>query len=173
MKTYEGNLALKIQKDIQHGLYAGKYRRIFGRHYPPMRMKKSGRIEGITIINDSGATCLDATYFSLRKIPQNLTWIVWNENPAVAFDRWDRSLLTHVRRIIAVGKSYEKLRLVFGDTAEVYPARTPDSALKKAVRITRPGEKILISHATPFPGDIPAEKVFDIFEKLIKKTTAG
>jgi len=171
MNTNEGNLAIKIQRDLHRKGYRDKYRRIFGRSQPPMRMKKSAVRKGITVLNDSGATCADATYYSLRKIQQSLQWIVWNDDVETAFEQWDAALLQHVRRIIAIGKTYDKLRYLFGDIIEVSRAATPEEALASAWENGRRGEKILISHATPQVNGMTAEEVFGLFEKIIKQTT--
>jgi len=169
MYASEGNMAVKIEKNIRQRENGYKYKRIFGRFHPPMRIHTSALIDGKIIINDSGATCADATYYSLRKIHPPIVWIVWNDNTDTPFEQWDRALLSHVQHIIVIGRAYEKLQYLFGDFIPVTKVETPAQALTTAMQTAGKGQHILISHATPKPGGLKARDVFDLFEKWIKK----
>jgi UDP-N-acetylmuramoylalanine--D-glutamate ligase len=149
MSTYHGaSLVMKLKNGFRRSLSKPEYVKRFRNGFPPLRLKFSGKHHGITMINDSGAGSIDATYFSLKQIDNPLIWIVWNDDANAPFEELDLAVLQHVRKIIVAGKAFLKIDYLLGNELEIIEAKNIDEAVTLALKEARQGEYVLFSPAT-------------------------
>ncbi len=170
IKYHGDTLAAKIKYGLPVGEKAVKYAKCFENKYPPYRMKMSGKHNGVVLINDSGASGIHATYFSLQQINAPVIWIVWNDEADAAFEQMDLALLHRVKKIIVIGKAYLKLDYLFGQETCVEEAGYLEDAFRRALKDAQAGDYILFSPATKkIEGIGSSKELYEHTEKVLKK----
>jgi UDP-N-acetylmuramoylalanine--D-glutamate ligase len=122
----------------------------------PHRMEKVLTIQHVTYVNDSKATNINATYFALESIDDQLIWIVGGVDKGNEYE----SLLPLIRKkakaIICLGIDNEKLRNAFEGVSEIFiETQSMSEAVKIAYKVSEPKDTVLLS---------PACASFDLFE---------
>ena len=173
VKTYHGaSLAMKLENGFRRSISGSGYAGLFMNGFPPFRLKYSGSHRGIVMINDSGASSIDAVYYSLNKIDSPLVWIIWNDEANAPFEELDLAVLQKVKKIIVVGKSYFKIDYLFGNDLDVAEAESIDHAVAMALAAAGPGECVLFSPATgKIKGIKNKKQLFDLIEEKFKTRT--
>ena len=124
----------------------------------PHRLEKISEINGVTYINDSKATNLDAVNVALQSFSQPVILLLGGVDKGGDF----RSLLPHTHKylktVIAFGQAKELILLAFGDAVRSTSAMDLNKALTLAQNYSQPGDIILLS-----PGCASFDQ-FDSFE---------
>jgi len=124
----------------------------------PHRLEKISEINGVTYINDSKATNLDAVNVALQSFSQPVILLLGGVDKGGDF----RSLLPHTHKylktVIAFGQAKELILLAFGDAVRSTSAMDLNKALTLAQNYSQPGDIILLS-----PGCASFDE-FDSFE---------
>ena len=120
------------------------------------RMEKVLTIQHVTYINDSKATNINATYFALESINNQLIWIVGGVDKGNQYE----SLLPLIRKkakaIICLGIDNTKLKDIFDGVCEIFiETQSMSEAVKIACKVSEPKDTVLLS---------PACASFDLFE---------
>jgi len=163
-----GELAEKIQQKVsRYGLFNPRLE-IFKNPVLSRRMEIIAEINGVKFINDSAASSVNATYYSLNRLNGEVIWIVCNDRPETAFEELATALAFKTRHIIACGKAAERLEKLFGARIPVTPARNAEHAVKWASRIAVEGGYVLFSPASP-NDRYATEKLSSRFKNAVKK----
>jgi UDP-N-acetylmuramoylalanine--D-glutamate ligase len=120
----------------------------------PHRMEIVRQVRGVTYIDDSKATNVDATVKSLRSVDGKVVLILGGSDKNLDF----HPLLDHLDRVkeaILIGQTREKIRSVLAGHCEISVARTLEEAVSRASAVASPGETVLLA---------PACASFDMFK---------
>ena len=125
----------------------------------PHRLEKVSEINGVTYINDSKATNLDAVQVALKSFSQPVILLLGGMDKGGDF----RSLLPHTHKylktVIAFGQAKEIILLAVGDAVRSTSAMDLNEALSLAQNYSQPGDIVLLS-----PGCASFDQ-FDNFEQ--------
>jgi UDP-N-acetylmuramoylalanine--D-glutamate ligase len=112
------------------------------------RLEFITEINGVDYINDSKATTVDLSWYSLESIDRPLIWIVGGVD-----DRSDYSMLKEIVRdkvkvIICLGKENRKVFKTFmSDVDLIVAADTAEEAVKQSNSLALKGDTVLLSPA--------------------------
>lgn len=123
---------------------------------PPHRLEKVAEIAGVTWVNDSKATNVDAVFYALQSMESPIVWIVGGQDKGNDYSQLLKLVKKNVKAIICMGVDNAKIIKVFGNMKK--PIRQTSSAaeaVKEAAKIAKSGDTVLLS---------PACASFDLFE---------
>jgi UDP-N-acetylmuramoylalanine--D-glutamate ligase len=109
------------------------------------RLEHVINIDGITFINDSKGTNVDAVIVALRSIDRNINLILGGRDKAGDFTRLLPEGLGKINHLILVGEAREK---IFGQIGDKLPSIMADSmadAVRKAYDLSNAGDTVLLS----------------------------
>lgn len=122
----------------------------------PHRMEKVGEINGISFINDSKATNVDAVFYALEGFAEPLIWIAGGIDKGNNYDKIISLVKKNVKAMVCLGKDNAKLKDYFQD---ILPLKEENVAMKgaveKAFSLAERGDVVLLS---------PACASFDLFK---------
>ena len=120
------------------------------------RLQKVATIHGITFINDSKATNVNAAWFALESQAEPVIWIAGGIDKGNDYNKLHALVKEKVAVLICLGKDNTKLVEAFIDDVEVVQqASTMEEAVMQAYQSAHQGETVLLS---------PACASFDLFE---------
>ena len=123
---------------------------------PAHRMEVVARVGGITWINDSKATNVEAVTYALQAMETPTIWIAGGLDKGNDYTPLLPLVRQKVRAIVCLGADNEKLKAVFGpENKPIKEARTAAQAVAAAAEFARPGDTVLLS---------PACASFDLFK---------
>lgn len=114
----------------------------------PHRMERAHRQDGVTYINDSKATNVNATYYALQSVNAPVIWLAGGVDKGN--DYWELMPLVRekVKAIICLGLDNEALVNAFGQVVEtIVEADGMEEAVYVAQRHAASGDTILLSPA--------------------------
>jgi UDP-N-acetylmuramoylalanine--D-glutamate ligase len=121
----------------------------------PHRCEKVGEINGVTFINDSKATNLDALVKALESQPQSVVLIAGGKDKGFEFDAIAGLVHVKARHAVLIGEMADR---IFRSWSKVVPcsrAKTLQAAVDQARRHSLPGDVVLFS---------PGTSSFDMFK---------
>ncbi len=122
----------------------------------PHRLEKIKTIKGITFINDSKATNIDAVSYALQSFDKPLIWIVGGVDKGNEYQIIEESVKKNVRAIVCLGKDNKKLTTFFkGKVSEIRETQTMKKAIEIAFVLAENEDIVLLS---------PACASFDLFK---------
>lgn len=105
-------------------------------------------VSGVDFINDSKATSVDLTWFSLERLEGDLVWIVGGLQEGQDYTMLKELVQDKVRGIVCLGRESSKIYKTFMACTEVIVgASTADEAVKAARTLAKPGDKVILSPA--------------------------
>ncbi|MCH2044679.1 MAG: UDP-N-acetylmuramoyl-L-alanine--D-glutamate ligase [Saprospiraceae bacterium] len=120
------------------------------------RLEKVVEINGVTYINDSKATNVDATYYALDAMDSPVVWIVGGVDKGNDYSRLYDLVRQKVRAIICLGRDNSKILKGFEGIHEyILETSSIPEAIKVASLYAESGDKVLLS---------PACASFDLFK---------
>jgi UDP-N-acetylmuramoylalanine--D-glutamate ligase len=120
------------------------------------RMERVEEIDGVTFINDSKGTNVDATAYALAAFNEPLIWIAGGVDKGNDYASISPLVRDHVRMLICLGKDNAKLKKAFeGVVDEIIETQDIREAVRQAQEKGNPGEVVLLS---------PACASFDLFK---------
>jgi len=120
------------------------------------RLEYAGSVNGITFINDSKATNINATWFALESYPRPVVWIVGGVDKGNDYLMLTELVAERVKAIVCLGKDNEKIHEAFeGIVEDIIDASSALEAVNMAYMLGRKGDTVLLS---------PACASFDLFE---------
>lgn len=121
----------------------------------PHRMEEVGKINGVTFVNDSKATNVDAVYYALGGFKEPLVWIAGGVDKGNDYGQIKELVSKHVKAMVCLGKDNKKLVDIFGNAMLLEEEHeSMQSAVEKAYRFAAEGDVVLLS---------PACASFDLF----------
>lgn len=120
------------------------------------RLEEVAVINGVTYINDSKATNVNATYYALESMKNPTVWIVGGVDKGNDYSEIEELVKKKVKAIICLGIDNEKIISFFKDKKDViYNTSSMEEAIKIAKTISKEGDRVLLS---------PCCASFDLFE---------
>ena len=120
------------------------------------RLETVLKIQNVQYINDSKATNVNATFFSLDSMNTPTVWIVGGVDKGNDYNELMSLVREKVKAIVCLGVDNKKIIDAFGDVVDVMiEVNNMSDAVKMAQRLTEKGDTVLLS---------PACASFDLFE---------
>ncbi len=122
----------------------------------PHRLQKVHEVNGITFINDSKATNVDAAYYALGAFTSPLVWIAGGTDKGNDYGLLSDLVAKHVKALVCMGKDNGKIAEFFRPlVAQVADTHSVQEAVATAYGWASPGDVVLLS---------PACASFDLFK---------
>lgn len=113
-------------------------------------------LNGITFINDSKGTNVDATYYALDCLKTKVVWIAGGTDKGNDYSELYDLIKEKVSALVCLGVDNAKLHECFGDKiSRIVDTRSAADAVKEAYRLAKSGETVLLS---------PCCASFDLFK---------
>ncbi len=120
------------------------------------RLEQVATIDGITYINDSKATNVNAAYFALESVRQPTVWIVGGVDKGNDYTEIQDLVNRKVKAIVCLGLDNEKIIDFFKDSKEfIYSTSSMEEAVATARGVAEKGDAVLLA---------PCCASFDLFE---------
>ena len=114
----------------------------------PHRMVLVREVGGVSYVNDSKGTNVDATLKSLEGFdPASVVLILGGKDKAGEFERMRDLVREKARVVLTIGAAAERIGSALKDSVEVVPMETRDRAVEWAAKHAREGETVLLSPA--------------------------
>jgi UDP-N-acetylmuramoylalanine--D-glutamate ligase len=142
---------------------------------PPHRLEKVAEINGVSWINDSKATNVDAVYYALNSFKKPIILIIGGVDKGNAYNELDDLVNERVKGMICLGSDNTKLEAHFGDRLDKFEQTNQlEDAIKQAMKWANAGDIILLSPAcASFDLFKNYEDRGDQFKAAVKKLTHG
>ncbi|MCS6969244.1 MAG: UDP-N-acetylmuramoyl-L-alanine--D-glutamate ligase [Cytophagales bacterium] len=122
----------------------------------PHRLQKVGEWNGVTFINDSKATNVDAAMYALGAFQRPIIWIAGGKDKGNDYDLIRHLVQQKVKALVCMGKDNSKLYNYFsGIVPQIADTHSMEEAIKAAWDFACPGDVVLLS---------PACASFDLFQ---------
>ena len=124
------------------------------------RLQPAGEINGVSYINDSKATNMDATLKALASFDRPVMLILGGRNKGGDFSQLSEPVRRRVKRIFAVGEATQEIKKALSHAAPVTPVASIEDAVRQSGRWALPGDAVLLS---------PACASFDMFKSYAER----
>jgi len=121
----------------------------------PHRLEKVGEIGGVTFLNDSKATNIDALEKALLAMRSPVVLLAGGKDKGLNFDGLRSLLREKVKGIVLIGQMTEKLFAAWNSAVPCIRASTLAGAVEQAHQLAAPGDVVLFS---------PGCSSFDMFK---------
>src|SRR5690606_2553496 len=122
----------------------------------PHRLEPVGVINGVSFINDSKATNVDAVAYALGSYAGPLVWIAGGIDKGNDYSQISDEVARKVKALICLGKDNEKLKRAFRDVvAIIRETQEVNELVRMALDLAASGDVVLLS---------PACASFDLFK---------
>ena len=128
----------------------------------PHRMEVTGVVDGVTYINDSKATNIDATIKSLASVDGPVMLILGGVDKNSDYTLL-KPHLDRVKAVILIGESREKIRSALSGHVDLHEASSMAEAVRMGRRLGGSGDTVLLA---------PACASFDMFENYAARGDA-
>ena len=122
---------------------------------PAHRMEEVAEVGGISYINDSKATNVDAVRYALDSFDKPLVWIAGGEDKGNDYTELIPLVQQRVKHLVCLGKENQTLLRTFGGIVPCSDTHSMQEAIKTAASMAETGDIVLLS---------PACASFDLFK---------
>ena len=119
------------------------------------RLEFVRELDGVTYINDSKATNVDSVWYALQSFDRPIVLLLGGRDKGNDYSRLFDPVKAHVKAIVALGESADKVSNAFSQIVAVKKATSIGEAVRDASAFAAPGDVVLLS---------PACASFDWFE---------
>jgi UDP-N-acetylmuramoylalanine--D-glutamate ligase len=134
------------------------------------RLEFVRQVNGVKYVNDSKATNVDSVWYALQSFDEPLVVLMGGRDKGNNYSRLDDLVRQHVKAIVAIGESADKVFDAFRNITKVEKAKSMEIAVKKAAELAVSGEVVLLSPAcTSFDWFENFEHRGRVFKELVKK----
>lgn len=112
---------------------------------PPHRLEFVRKWKGVTFINDSKATSVDAVIKGINSIPGNLLLIAGGIDKGSSYKVWGDLFKDKVRKVLLIGRAQDKIYEELSSLLDVEKVGTLQDAVKRACVYAKEGETVLLS----------------------------
>jgi UDP-N-acetylmuramoylalanine--D-glutamate ligase len=123
----------------------------------PHRLEKVAEIGGVTFLNDSKATNIDALEKALMAMRAPVVLIAGGKDKGLDFTGLRQLVREKVKAVVLIGQMTEKLFAAWNSATPCTRATTLADAVEKAVALAQPGDVVLLS---------PGCSSFDMFKSF-------
>lgn len=111
----------------------------------PHRFERVGEYNGIIFVNDSWATTVNATWYSLELLQQQVIWIMGGKSNGNDYSPLIDLVRKKVESIICLDEHNDKVFNAFSDCSVIIHADTIQEAVKQSLFFAKPKQTILFS----------------------------
>lgn len=127
----------------------------------PHRLEPVGTIKGVSFVNDSKATNVDAVAYALGSYSGPLIWIAGGTDKGNDYTQIREAVGNKVKALICLGKDNEKLKGAFRDVVRIIrETREVGELVRMALDMAASGDVVLLS---------PACASFDLFRNYMDR----
>ena len=120
------------------------------------RLEQVAQIQGVTFINDSKATNVNAAYFALESMNQPTVWIVGGVDKGNDYTEIENLVKRKVKAIVCLGLDNQKIIDFFKDKKDsIYSTSSMEEAVRVSKSLAEEGNTVLLS---------PCCASFDLFD---------
>ncbi len=120
------------------------------------RLERVEEVNGVTFINDSKATNVDAVYYALEGINKPLIWVAGGTDKGNDYEQIKSLVKDKVKQIVCLGIDNSRIISSFsGLSIPITETTTTDETVKVAFEVAQEGDVVLLS---------PACASFDLFK---------
>ena len=134
----------------------------------PGRLEPVARVGQVEFINDVLATSINGVYYALNRSRGPLVWLVCNDNAGLAWEELSPVMVYKTRHIVACGAAAARLDALYGSRIPVSTARDLSDAVRWALRVAKPGSKVLFSPGTDRPCGLETIEADKLFRQILK-----
>ncbi len=116
-----------------------------------------GLIGGVSFINDSKATNIDAVFWALQSVTPPIVLIAGGRDKGADFNALNDLVKKHVKSCVLIGEASEKIGSAFKDITDVCTADSILQAVNKAYELAKSEGTVLLS---------PGCACFDMFDNF-------
>ncbi|MFN2431915.1 MAG: UDP-N-acetylmuramoyl-L-alanine--D-glutamate ligase [Gemmatimonadota bacterium] len=113
----------------------------------PNRLEEVGRVDGVTFVNDSKATNVDATVWALRSFDTPLHLILGGRHKGSPYAPLLAEMHGNVKQVLALGEARERIVAELGRDVPVTSVGSLEEAVHRAFRTAEGGDTVLLSPA--------------------------
>lgn len=125
-------------------------------HNVAHRLEYVSSVHGISFINDSKATNVNATWYAIEYYDKPIIWIAGGQDKGNDYSQLTELVKKKVKAIVCLGEDNKPLHEAFGDCVEtIVDTNTAFHAVNAAYQLAKKGDVVLLS---------PACASFDLFE---------
>jgi UDP-N-acetylmuramoylalanine--D-glutamate ligase len=111
------------------------------------RLEFVRELNGIRYVNDSKATNVDSVWYALQSFDAPIVIMLGGRDKGNDYSRLLEPMRAHVRAVVAIGESADKVVEAFGQDFTVRKAGTMEEAVRAGTELARPGDVVLLSPA--------------------------
>jgi UDP-N-acetylmuramoylalanine--D-glutamate ligase len=111
------------------------------------RLEFVRQVNGVKYVNDSKATNVESVWYALQSFDEPLIVLMGGRDKGNDYSRLNDIVRRHVKTIIAIGESADKVFEAFRNITRVEKADSMESAVRKAAELAARGEVVLLSPA--------------------------
>jgi UDP-N-acetylmuramoylalanine--D-glutamate ligase len=111
------------------------------------RLEMVRTVDGVTYVNDSKATNVDSVWYALQSYTAPLVLLLGGRDKGNDYGRLRDPVRNHVKAIIAIGESADKVQSSFADIVPVDTAASMEQAVRLAAGRAARGDIVLLSPA--------------------------
>jgi UDP-N-acetylmuramoylalanine--D-glutamate ligase len=127
-------------------------------------------VNGVKYVNDSKATNVDSVWYALQSFDEPLIVLIGGRDKGNDYSRLNDLVRRHVKTIIAIGESADKVFEAFRNITRVERAESMELAVRKAAELAVRGEVVLLSPAcTSFDWFDNFEHRGRVFKEIVMK----
>ncbi len=123
----------------------------------PHRMEHVAEIDGVTYINDSKGTNVDAAIKSVSGFNTNVVLIAGGSSKGSEYGAFAEAILRHAKGVVLIGETGPAIFEALGDFSPKTMAKDMGEAVEKATKMCGDGDTVLLS---------PACASFDMFKSF-------
>jgi UDP-N-acetylmuramoylalanine--D-glutamate ligase len=124
----------------------------------PHRMEWVATLDGVSYINDSKATNVDAVYWALQAMNTPTVWIVGGQDKGNDYSLLKELVAEKVVALVCMGLNNEPILDAFSKLGKpIRETRSAEEAVRSARQLAKPGDTVLLS---------PACASFDLFKNF-------
>lgn len=136
----------------------------------PHRLEYVGTFGGVTFINDSKATNVDATFQALKGLFGPIILILGGRHKGASYLPLAPLIKEKVKVLILMGEARFVIQQELGDLVETYLAEGLPEAIAISFKVSRPGDLVLLSPAcSSFDQFKDYQERGEVFKELVKK----
>ena len=140
----------------------------------PHRMQIVGKIKGVTFIDDSKATNVDAAKRAIEAVDGELILIAGGQSKNCSFLKLKKTIEKKVKTIMAIGESKDQIRTEIEGKVKVLVCDKLEEAVEKAYAIAKKNQTILLA---PMCSSFDMFRDYahrgEVFQRAVKKLGKG
>jgi UDP-N-acetylmuramoylalanine--D-glutamate ligase len=138
------------------------------------RLEHVRELDGITYVNDSKATNVDSVWYALQSFTTPLVVLIGGRDKGNDYTRLAELVRKHVRAVIAIGESADKVVAAFSPIVPVEKAVNMSDAVRQARARAVAGDVVLLSPAcASFDWFDNYEHRGNVFKEIVRALHGG